>query len=413
MRIRLSEHQARFTASDAIYRALVGGRGAGKSWIGAYDLLKRANRPTMAKRLFGVYAPTYPMLLDSSYRSFLAMGAQLGSIAEVNKSNLRATLTNGAEVLFRSVDDPERARGPNLSGAWLDEASLMQRAAFDIIIACLREAGESGWLSATFTPKGKQHWTYEVFGNHPPAPNTALFHGSTRDNPFLPPEFEAAVRAQYTARYAQQELGGEFIDLERTLAQRAWFDVIPVAPALAGKVRHWDFAATEKSAASSDPDYAAGLLLAAEDGVYTVCHVVRERVGPGAVERLVRQTAEADGKRVAITLEQEPGSSGKLFTSALIRDLAGWIVRAIPASGDKVTRAMPWLAQAEAGNVRLVSGAWNAAWLDEICSFPQAPHDDQVDAMSGAFAALTGDAPRVRAILVPQASESQTEDMWA
>jgi predicted phage terminase large subunit-like protein len=49
---------------------------------------------------------------------------------------------------------------------------------------------------------------------------------------------------------------------------------------------------------------------------------------------------------------------------------------------------MPWLAQAEAGNVKLVRGPWCAAWLDEITAFPGGSHDDQVDSMSGAYAAL-------------------------
>ena len=50
---------------------------------------------------------------------------------------------------------------------------------------------------------------------------------------------------------------------------------------------------------------------------------------------------------------------------------------------------MPFVAQAEAGNVKLVSGAWNEAWLDEITMVPEAAHDDQWDSAAGAFAALT------------------------
>ena len=41
------------------------------------------------------------------------------------------------------------------------------------------------------------------------------------------------------------------------------------------------------------------------------------------------------------------------------------------------------------GNVCLVQGEWNAAYLDELCIFPNGRFDDQVDASSGAFAQLT------------------------
>jgi predicted phage terminase large subunit-like protein len=50
-----------------------------------------------------------------------------------------------------------------------------------------------------------------------------------------------------------------------------------------------------------------------------------------------------------------------------------------------VTRAGPFRAQAEARNVKLVRGSWNATYLAELCSFPTGQHDDQVDASSAAF----------------------------
>jgi predicted phage terminase large subunit-like protein len=43
-------------------------------------------------------------------------------------------------------------------------------------------------------------------------------------------------------------------------------------------------------------------------------------------------------------------------------------------------RAKSASAQAEAGNVKLVRGPWNDTFLDEVCSFPNAQHDDQIDA---------------------------------
>ena len=158
--IRLHPAQHAFRHSAAIYRGFVGGRGSGKSWAGSYDLCRRA-RPG---RLYLVAAPTYRMLSDSSIRTFQEVGSRLRFIRDFSKGEMIATLGNGAQVLFRSTDDPDRLRGPNLSGAWLDEAGDMDEEAYLIAIACLREAGEQGWLSATFTPRGRSHWTFRVFG---------------------------------------------------------------------------------------------------------------------------------------------------------------------------------------------------------------------------------------------------------
>jgi predicted phage terminase large subunit-like protein len=65
--------------------------------------------------------------------------------------------------------------------------------------------------------------------------------------------------------------------------------------------------------------------------------------------------------------------------------LAGWNVRGMRPASDKVTRAGPVAAQALAGNVKLLRGEWNGHFLSELHGFPDLPHDDQVDALSGAF----------------------------
>jgi predicted phage terminase large subunit-like protein len=363
----------------------VGGRGAGKSFVGAYDLIRRA-RPG---RLYMVAAPTYPMLRDSSIRAFESFARSIRYLREFSKGDMRAVLGNGAEILFRSADEPERLRGPNLSGAWLDEASIMHRDAYDIVIACLREAGEQGWLSATFTPKGRSHWTYDVFGDAD-RPNVELFHASTRDNPFLPSSFADTLAGQYTSAFASQEIDGQFVDLRGSIAQRQWFPLVDHAPAHAtSRVRAWDFAASERTAA----DYTVGTLMSVSDGIYTIEHVIREKTGPAGVEALLRQTAEMDGVQVPIVLEQEGGSSGKMIAASFIRMLAGYNVRSVRPSADKVTRAMPLFAQAQAGNVRLASGPWVKSWLDEVTQFPNGEHDDQVDSASSAFSALAKPLP--------------------
>jgi predicted phage terminase large subunit-like protein len=72
----------------------------------------------------------------------------------------------------------------------------------------------------------------------------------------------------------------------------------------------------------------------------------------------------------------------------MVKLLAGWDVRAVLESGSKEVRATPVSAQAEAGNIKLVRGPWNDTFLEEVGMFPNAAHDDQVDALSGAFAEL-------------------------
>lgn len=218
-RMGLHPAQIQFLRSDALYRGFVGGRGSGKTVAGSYDLFKRALHRC---GLYYAVSPSYPDAEDVALRAFPKLLRDLSVSFRIKRTPpQRVTLSNGAEVVFRSGDDPDDLRGPNLSGIWLDEASKMARGVFDVAIACLREGGEQGWLSATFTPKGKQHWTYEQFGTD--KPDTALFHARTRDNPFLPNGFEDTIRRQYPAELAEQELGGRFISLVGGRFKAEWF----------------------------------------------------------------------------------------------------------------------------------------------------------------------------------------------
>lgn len=207
--VKVYPKQQQFLQSDKLLRAFVGGIGSGKSHIGALDVLKRSK----PGRLYLVTAPTYPMLSDATFRSLTGLARQLEVMSPGDAKSSpppSVKLRNGAEVLFRSTDNPETLRGPNLSGVWMDEASLSKREAFDILIGRLREGGEQGWLTATFTPKGKVHWTYKTFGTG--QPDVELVHARSSENPFLPADFVDNVRKRYTTQQAGQELGGLFVE---------------------------------------------------------------------------------------------------------------------------------------------------------------------------------------------------------
>lgn len=188
-----------------------------------------------------------------------------------------------------------------------------------------------------------------------------------------------AIAGQYQQRPAPRE-GGMF--------KRMWFGFCKAVPAGARRVRYWDLAATEANG-QNDPDYTVGLLLAQDPlGFYYVEDVVRFRGSPAQVEMMITMTAASDAERygrVMIGLPQDPAAAGKAQAQYLVGKLAGYVVKAESESGDKQTRAEPFASQVEVGNVRLVTGQWNEEFLEELELFPNAAHDDQVDAAAGAF----------------------------
>ena len=117
------------------------------------------------------------------------------------------------------------------------------------------------------------------------------------------------------------------------------------------------------------------------------------------VEQLIVNTAKHDGLNVMIGLEQDPGQAGKMEVEYLIRQLAGFSVKAILATTSKQVRAKPLSSQCESGNVKICRGDWNKPFLATLENFPEGDKDDDVDSASGAFNLLvTLKSPKVHSI---------------
>ena len=158
-------------------------------------------------------------------------------------------------------------------------------------------------------------------------------------------------------------------------------DVLPIIPAR--WARGWDLGST------TDGDYTVGLLLGKlEDGRYIIADVVRFRKGPDERDGIMRLTGKMDGPGVRQDFPQDPGQAGKSQVIHLTRVFDGSPSQSSPESGDKITRAELIASHVNAGNVLMLRGPWNKALTDELGVFPNGTYDDQVDALSRAYAAL-------------------------
>lgn len=168
------------------------------------------------------------------------------------------------------------------------------------------------------------------------------------------------------------------------LFQRTDFEIVEAVPAGGRRVRAWDYAAS-KERPGRQPDWTVGLLMKEVRGTFYVEDVIRGRWSASKVETILKNTASQDGVAVTIRQPQDPGAAGKADSETKVKLLAGYTVVTKLVTGDKATRARPASAQAEAGNVKLVRGAWNEEFLAEVCAFPNAAFDDQVDAFADAL----------------------------
>lgn len=233
---------------------------------------------------------------------------------------------------------------------------------------------------------------------HRDNPSKLFISSGYTDNPYIDQVDYASQLAELDPVHrAQLEHGDWWAEVPGAKFQKAWFKIVspeelPVE-AFKGAVRYWDIAATEAHEGNKDPDWTAGALVSYYDGYLILHDVVRFRKDPGDMNKAIRDVAANDGPLVKIRMEQEPGASGKLTINHFAQHvLLGYDFDGNRAIRDKESRVSTWQPHAKRGNMILIRGSWNNAFIDECISFGAVKdaHDDQLDAVSGAFETLTG-----------------------
>jgi predicted phage terminase large subunit-like protein len=316
---------------------------------------------------------------------------------------------SGATLTFRHLQDAGAER--NFQGAeyhfiGIDEATDFTEDQYRFLFSRLRRKRDAGVplrMRAASNPYGPGlEWCHRRFILEGREKGRVFIPARLEDNPHLDRDaYEDSLKELGPVVYRQLRYGDWTIRPEGGLFKREWLDGRFVDPSeLPDRLRlcrYWDLASTE-AGRGRDPDYTAGVLLGRTDkGTWYLIDVVRRRSSPLEVERLVRSTAERDAEWArtrkygvpAIRMEQEPGSAGATVIDHYRRevllqcDFAG-----VKSTGSKETRAAPVAARAEAGDLWICRDRWNTNFLDELVAFPAGPHDDQVDALAGAYQSL-------------------------
>jgi len=178
--------------------------------------------------------------------------------------------------------------------------------------------------------------------------------------------------------------------------RREWFTIVETAPKaeeIVSRMWFWDKAGSQLG----NGDYACGAVMSrTKDDLVYVENIARRQCTPGERDDLMRSAMKADretGRPMRmIWHQQDPGSAGLDSAMATNRLLAkeGLTGRFEPMTGDKEVRAGPWSSALQGGQVRLVRGGWNQAFIEEHISFPRGRYDDQVDVVSWGFGKLNG-----------------------
>ncbi len=174
---------------------------------------------------------------------------------------------------------------------------------------------------------------------------------------------------------------------ESGLFKREWFGIVNfVDETRLPTCRAWDLAATAESG-----DFTVGIKMGIDDetGAIYVLNVVRGRWSLAELEILIKSAAGHDGEQCVIRLPQDPGRQVSFRRSISSQRCCKGSTRGPSARRDQNLLA-PTRSPRNASTLwSALQGDWNQAFIDELCAFPIGRNDDQVDAVSAAFRALS------------------------
>jgi predicted phage terminase large subunit-like protein len=390
--------QAAFLLLDDLEALYGGAAGGGKSealLMGALqDVDNGSHRAILFRR-------TFPELMLPGSLMDRADAWLRGTDAAWNGQEYEWRFPSGATLGFgymQTEADKHRYQSAAFTYIAFDELTTFRESQYTYLASRLRRDADNTLrlrLRAGSNPGGPGHdWVRQRFLVESEE-GRAFIPARLDDNPYLDREaYEASLALLDPVTKAQLLRGDWEARPKGSMFDRSSAIIVEpgTQPRVERQVRRWDLAASEERP-GTDPDWTSGTRMGkTADGEFVISDVVRRRVGPGGVDELIFNTAEADGRGTEVIIEQEPGSSGKHVIAYYTRHprLAGYIVRGRPSTGSKEERARPFAAQWYAGNVILVRGPWLTDFLNEIEVFPDPQaHDDQVDSTVGAYEDLT------------------------
>ena len=389
---------------------MLAGRGAGKTRTAAEELGWWAWSEPKTRWL--VSAPTSADVRGTCFEGDSGLLSVIPQelIKDYNKALHELYLVNGSLIKGIPASEPERFRGPQFHGGWLDELAAWEyiQDAWDMLQFGMR-LGKKVRLICTTTPKPKD-LIVDLVGRE--GDDVVITRASTYANiDNLADNFKRQILQYEGTRLGRQEIEAELIDPEESgIVKREMFRLWPANkefPKFEFILQSYDCAYTEKTV--NDPtasttwgvfkplDGPMGVMLidAWQDRLqYPDLRpkVIDEfKVSYGSDPEAEGRGNFTSGKKVDLVLIED-----KAAGISLIQDLqrAHLPVRAYnPGRADKIQRLSivaniiahkrVWIPESTVrkGYVR----DWAEGFVSQICSFPESTHDDYVDSCTQAL----------------------------
>jgi len=378
---------------------MLAGRGAGKTRASAETLLAWAWEEPGSRWL--VSAPTSGDIRGTCFEgdSGLLNVVPKELIADYNKSLHEIKLTNGSFIKGIPASEPERFRGGQWHGAWLDELAAWDyiQESWDMIQFAVR-LGKRTRIIVSTTPKPKP-LIMELLNREDD--DVVVTKASTYVNVAnLAKSFQKQILQYEGTKLGQQEIHAELIDPEASgIVKREWFRLWPNGkpfPKFEYIIQSYDCATSDKTYNDPTGSITMGVYKPMDGGMSVLIldcwqeHLQYPDLRPKVIDEYESVYGEGRDRKLVDLVLVEDKSAG----ISLIQDLqrAHIPVHAYnPGRADKVQRLSIVANIIKAGRVWVPESSvnkgyvrdWAEGMVSQICSFPEGTeHDEFVDCIS-------------------------------
>jgi phage terminase large subunit-like protein len=378
---------------------MLAGRGAGKTRAAAETLANWAWEQPNTRWL--VSAPTSGDVRGTCFEGDSGLMSVIppALIADYNKSLHEIKLINGSFIKGISASEPERFRGGQWHGAWLDELAAWDylQDAWDMIMFAVR-LGTKTKIIASTTPKPKP-LVMDLIDRE--GDDVVVTKASTYINVAnLAPSFQKQIMQYEGTKLGRQEIYAEIIDPEEGgIVKREWFRLWPAGrpfPKFEYIIQSYDCATSDKTHNDPTGCITMGAFKPMDGGMCIMIidcwqeHLQYPDLRPKVIEEFEVAYGEGKDKKLVDLLLVEDKSAG----ISLIQDLQRAHLPVMPYNpgrADKIQRLSIVANIIRAGRVWVPEHSqnkgyvrdWAEGMVTQICSFPEGTvHDEFVDCIS-------------------------------
>jgi len=377
---------------------MLAGRGAGKTRAAAETIGQWAWREPNTRWL--VSAPTSGDVKATCFEGDSGLLSVIPPelIADYNKALHELKLVNGSLIKGIPASEPERFRGPQFHGGWLDELAAWEylQESWDMIQFGIR-LGKRTKLICTTTPKPKDV-VLDLIDRE--GKDVVITRASTYSNiKNLAQSFQNQILQYEGTKLGRQEIHAEIIDPEEGgIVRREWFRLWPPNkpfPKLEFIIQSYDCATSDKTVNDPTGCITLGVFKPLDGGMSVMIldcwqeHLQYPDLRPKVISEYETVYGEGKSRKLVDLLLVEDKSAG----ISLIQDLQRAHLPVIaynPGKADKIQRLSIVANIIKAGRVWVPESSvrkgfvrdWAEGMVSQICSFPETVHDEFVDCIS-------------------------------